>query len=235
MHFVTKTSLKGKQLTLTHRLCVGWFAACLLVCTAVLWLFCCLTLAPFKIYPPALQRKASQVCLLACRFWWQWPFLLSPWIRISAAQLEAFERIGSSGKPVMIIGNHTSFVDTLIFTIYAPYSKIVSFRTLAARSLFRLPLLGTIMRSVGHIPVHFANPEKANSFSVDKQRSQAMMKAVEDHIESGGYISMFPEGQVNRGDSSVLQSFRRGGFGFVYMHLPVPVCHTWISLVLGLP
>lgn len=126
--------------------------------------------------------------------------------------MERFETLGSTGKSVLVLGNHTSFADVMIFAAFCPYNRITRFRSLAAASLFKLPLVGTIMRSVGHIPVHFAKPEEAGSFSVQKERAMQMMNAMEDHIEHGGSICIFPEGQVHRGDPRTLQAFRRGGF-----------------------
>jgi 1-acyl-sn-glycerol-3-phosphate acyltransferase len=180
--------------------------------TILAWIFCCLTLAPFKIYSPAMQRSAGKVCLLGCRFFWRWPFVLCPWIRVSPLDLERFESLGNSGKPAIVLGNHTSFADVMIFAAFCPYNRITRFKSLAASSLFKLPLVGTIMRSVGHIPVHFSKPEEAGSFSVAKEKAQKMMTMMEDHIENGGSICIFPEGQVHRGDPRTLQAFRRGGF-----------------------
>merc|ERR1711879_639857 len=39
------------------------------------------------------------------------------------------------------------------------------------------------------------------------------MEEYEDHLKKGNVCAWFPEGQVNRGDCSKLQTFRAGGMG----------------------
>ena len=93
-----------------------------------------------------------------------------------------------------------------------------------------------MLENCGHFPVHF-NSSKLGSFSVDKEAQAEVQAQMEAHIDAGGAISLFPEGQVNRADYRTLQSFRRGSMaiaknlvgrgGAVYGFLMVGVTEAW--------
>src|SRR5437870_3404128 len=64
----------------------------------------------------------------------------------------------------------------------------------------------------GHFTVYFKSEAKAGDFSVDKDAQEKVTQAIDEHVKEGGGLSFFPEGQINRIDSKVLQPFRRGAF-----------------------
>lgn len=123
--------------------------------------------------------------------------------------------IGSSGKPVLILANHTSFLDSLLFAAHINYNTLARMVTLASAQLFRMPILGTIMQSVGHIAVHFKDHNGDNDFSTDASKKDQMVASIESHVTRGGWLCMYPEGQIHRGHGSqntaMLQPFRVGG------------------------
>jgi len=109
-----------------------------------------------------------------------------------------------------VLINHTSQLDSLFYSACIPTANIVSLRTMAKSGLFNLPIFGQILRACGHFPVFFAKETALNDFSVDKQAQEKVQKHVEEHIDQGGGLSLFPEGQINRINTRNLQSFRRG-------------------------
>lgn len=205
------------------KLAVAWYNLWLLIGTFTVWVVSVLSLAPFKVYGPNAQRRVAGVVLKFCRLCWRWPFTLSPWIRVRVHGLQHQHEMGRSGKPVLIIGNHTSFMDTLVFATHISFGVISRVRTLAKSSLWQLPLLGTLMNSVGHIPVHFHKQSADNDFKTDETQKQALLDRVDEHVgRDGGWICMFPEGQIHRGDGSAgsakLQPFRIGGMGLALQY-----------------
>ena len=117
----------------------------------------------------------------------------------------------SAGSPFLMV-NHTSQLDSLVFSALVPTHAIARMRTLAKSGLFDLPVFGWILRACGHFPVYFQRAEKMGDFSVDKDKQEKVSAAVQSHIEGGGGITLFPEGQIGREDTKKLQSFRRGAF-----------------------
>jgi len=199
-----------------------WYNFWLVLCTLVAWLVCGLTLAPFGVWPPRVQRALGNFIIGCCRFCWRIPFTMTPWIRVQVRGLESQRKVGASGRPVLIIANHTSFLDTLLFIGYSNLRVVARVRTLANAHLWKLPLIGTLAKSIGHIPVHFKAANADNDFQTDKAQRQQMLDRLDDHVGNGGWICMYPEGQIHRGEgsagSSQLQSFRIGGLGMALQY-----------------
>jgi 1-acyl-sn-glycerol-3-phosphate acyltransferase len=142
-------------------------------------------------------------------------FALNPHISIeNAADTEpAWDEIFSEeGSSPFVIVNHTSQLDSIVFSACLPGFVIHRMKTLAKSGLFKLPIFGTILRLCGHFPVYFKSEAKAGDFSVDKDAQEKVTQAIDEHVKEGGGLSFFPEGQINRIDSKVLQPFRRGAF-----------------------
>ena len=142
-------------------------------------------------------------------------FALNPHIRFEYADEgePQWERVFAEegARPFMLV-NHTSPLDSLVYSALVPMGVIGGLRTLAKYTLFRLPVFGWILRSAGHYPVYFNNVESATDFSVDKAAQERIARDVDEHIRLGGGLTLFPEGAINRVNSNTLQSFRRGAF-----------------------
>eukprot|EP00325_Prymnesiales_sp_UTEX-LB-985_P033052 CAMPEP_0174739318 /NCGR_PEP_ID=MMETSP1094-20130205/71371_1 /TAXON_ID=156173 /ORGANISM="Chrysochromulina brevifilum, Strain UTEX LB 985" /LENGTH=211 /DNA_ID=CAMNT_0015942861 /DNA_START=206 /DNA_END=841 /DNA_ORIENTATION=- len=126
----------------------------------------------------------------------------------------------------MILANHTSFLDTLMFAVSVPPTQLTHFATLVSPALFKIPMLGTIMKSVGHISVPYRDTNATGNFSLDASQRGTMVERVESHLANGGWICMYPEGQIHRGSADgdgslqtgTLQTFRAGGMAFLLEH-----------------
>jgi len=181
------------------------FAGCLLV-TSILT-----RLVHFMVFIP--QRRREKICNQIAGLGFRAIFALNPHISIEHVGEdepdwdELFSKEGSS--PFVLI-NHTSQLDSIFYSACIPTARIVSFKTMAKSSLFNLPFFGALLSACGHFPVFFAKETKLNDFSVDKAAQEKVIAKVEEHIDEGGGLSLFPEGQINRSNSRNLQSFRRG-------------------------
>ena len=197
-------------LSITHKLCIGWFAANLLAATAVLAGAC-------HVLRLSSSERAQRVARALARLCWRWPFALCPWIRVTfAAGRDDLARLGI-GSSVWLIANHVSFLDTVLFAAFVPPTTLARFQCLADARLFKLPLLGTVLKACGNIPVYFAKPE-SSGFSTDKARSEETAARLETSVGRGGSIAVYPEGQMNRADPASLQPFRHGGFRVPLRH-----------------
>jgi len=112
-------------------------------------------------------------------------------------------------RPLFILGNHTSFFDTVLAaTCFSP-RVLWRCRTYMDNKLFKLPILSTVCLSIGHFPVHFAKTAEG-SFAVDTEKMAEVDQRVDAHLKEGGWLCFFPEGQVNK-NPDVIQPFRYGG------------------------
>jgi 1-acyl-sn-glycerol-3-phosphate acyltransferase len=110
--------------------------------------------------------------------WTVWQYFFRSWfcfwLRFRA---RGTERLPTGGGALLVI-NHQSFLDPLL--VGAPLSRPVSY--LARDSLFRVPLVGTILRNTYVIPI---SRESASTSSLREGIRR---------IEHGFYLGIFPEG-----------------------------------------
>jgi len=101
-------------------------------------------------------------------------------------------------KCYIFVSNHLSHLDVpIIMTLLKSFSP----RFVAKDTLFKIPLFGSGMKAVGHIPIHRDNKRKA---------LKDLKKAVEI-IKGGESVLLFPEGTRNL-DSANLLEFQIGAF-----------------------
>jgi 1-acyl-sn-glycerol-3-phosphate acyltransferase len=124
---------------------------------------------PEAVRPPLLWRMLHWPFWIFCRLW----------IRVS---VEGKERLDPSRGGLMLI-NHQSYLDPLIVAVML--TRPVSF--LARDSLFRIPILGWILRTTLVIPI-----------SREAARGGSIRTAVE-RLENGFLVGMFPEGTRSSG------------------------------------
>jgi len=108
--------------------------------------------------------------------------------------------------------NHQSWFD--IFTVLGKLP--VQFRWLAKEELFRIPVLGQAMASIGYIPINRS----------DRRKAFSSINEAADRVKSGTSVVIFPEG--TRSLDGVLQSFKKGGF-ILAIHSQQPIVPVSIS------
>jgi glycerol-3-phosphate O-acyltransferase/dihydroxyacetone phosphate acyltransferase len=100
-------------------------------------------------------------------------------------ETEGIERAPAEG-PLMFVLNHpNSLVDPVFILCLAP--RPVSF--LAKAPLFRIPVVGWLVRSTGSIPV-----ERRQDPGADLSKNREMFARVRSHLAEGGAVALFPEG-----------------------------------------
>jgi len=208
----------GAMLSILCQVCYGiTMLVNMLWATAIMKVIHCL---------PLSKDTKEGCCLMLIKASWTMSFLFSPWVRCTPSEDialqwnntlqimeksdEAAKKLGAEPRPLFILGNHTSFLDTVIAaSIGLPRSVLWRCRTYMDSALFKLPVLATVCLSVGHFPVHFASGEDG-VFKVDTVKMEKVDKKVDAHLRSGGWLCFFPEGQVNKTPDKILP-FRYGG------------------------
>ena len=81
----------------------------------------------------------------------------------------------------LIVCNHVSYVDTIILSLASPRP----IRFLSHESFFKTPLLGSILRVFGAIPIA-------------PNRAKDALRRASDCIRAGEFVCIYPEGQLTR-------------------------------------
>ncbi|MCW2840381.1 MAG: 1-acyl-sn-glycerol-3-phosphate acyltransferase [Aeromicrobium sp.] len=119
--------------------------------------------------------------------------------------VRGLEHIPAHGGGV-VAGNHIGFLD-FTFIGYAARPRGRHIRFMAKRTVFELPVVGRLMRAMGHIPV-------------DRQGGWHAARLGLDRVREGELIGVFPEATISR--SWRLKPFRRGAAG-IALHHRVPL------------
>ncbi len=109
-------------------------------------------------------------------------------------RIEGLDRISS--PPYVFMCNHQSALDIHALMTQLPFS----FKWIAKRQLFAIPLFGWALKKAGYISIDRENPREA-------------LKAMEEasrRIREGTNIIIFPEG--TRSADGKLLPFKKGGF-----------------------
>ncbi|HWP43245.1 MAG TPA: lysophospholipid acyltransferase family protein [Blastocatellia bacterium] len=94
-------------------------------------------------------------------------------------EYRGLENVPESG-PVILAGNHPSYLDPVLVGL--PIKRVIKF--MAWDALFRVPVLGWIIRALGAFPV-----------DIRKGRGEAAFREAVRVLESGYALGIFPEGQ----------------------------------------
>jgi 1-acyl-sn-glycerol-3-phosphate acyltransferase len=164
--------------TVAHLAFAGYVAVWLLFTLPVLWLG--VAIAPG---PRAAARLVRAWCRLAlvlgrCRL-----------------RVEGLEHLPATGAAVLA-ANHASYLDAVVLLAAIP----ADFRFVAKRELTTYPVIGTVIRKVGHLMVERGDPA----------RSAAGAEHVSRALAEGRLLLVFPEGTFRR-DAGLLP-FRLGAF-----------------------
>jgi fatty-acyl-CoA synthase len=110
-------------------------------------------------------------------------------------RVEGVERVPAAGA-VVFAANHSSYLDSVALLAALPGD----FRFVAKRELHRWPLVGAIIRRVGHLTVERADPSRSVE---DAERVSAALRG-------GTSLVFFPEGTFR--EAPQLLPFRLGAF-----------------------
>lgn len=128
--------------------------------------------------------------------------------------------VGDPRNPYVVVSNHESFVDMLLIS-HLPWEM----KWISKRSIFRIPLVGWLMRMAGDIEL----------IRGDKQSIVAAMEECGVRLASKVSVMFFPEGTRTRDGS--LGAFKDGAFRIAIDHrvpvLPLVVNGTREALEAG--
>jgi 1-acyl-sn-glycerol-3-phosphate acyltransferase len=113
--------------------------------------------------------------------------ILIPIVRLMfKVQAKGLEKLPKSGAYVLV-SNHVTNVDALAvaYFVYVNLKRAPHF--LAKGSLFKVPLVGPLLRAAGQIPVYRGG-----------QRNDEPLRAAHAFLKAGHMISIFPEGTLTR-------------------------------------
>ena len=192
-----------------------WFAIVLLIPMLV-------TALVIKLLSFCLKKKTlNGTSVVLISYAWRLSLALTPWMWITSAkkysekltklneQVRARAQGEDGARPVFLLGNHTSFLDTILTITRLTTSIAYQSRTYMSAHLFKLPILSTICVGCGHFSVPYKGSGD-DDFSVDKVKIAETQKKVDEHIESNGVLCFFPEGAMN-GNPKEIRSIRYGG------------------------
>ncbi|MDR0652317.1 MAG: 1-acyl-sn-glycerol-3-phosphate acyltransferase [Synergistaceae bacterium] len=114
--------------------------------------------------------------------------------------------------PMLVASNHASFVDPPLVGSVLP----IRLRYLAKESLFRVPLLGFLIRTLGAVPVA----------REDSQRAGAVMKLLLALLKDGECVLLFPEG--SRTEDGRLKPLE-AGVAYLSVKTGVPVLPVYVK------
>ncbi|MEO5589789.1 MAG: lysophospholipid acyltransferase family protein [Gemmatimonadaceae bacterium] len=122
---------------------------------------------------------------------WSWWVLNASGVKVTVQNIER----ARLAEPHIFVANHISWYDIPALASFIPRAKFV-----AKAELFRLPIFGLAMRSVGMVPIQRENRKAAFG---------AYTEAA-NRIREGNSVLVFPEG--SRGDEYPLRPFKKGPF-----------------------
>lgn len=214
-----------------------WFTMAMMWCVAMCWAFTMAVnvLSRLRLIQP---RQAEVVLIIACSIFFGVLRRSSPHIRV--IDMPGSLPWSKMRQPCTLCMNHTSFFDVVMYMWLTPTRLVYHVRSFAKASLRKLPLFGSVIVGCGHFLVYFTK-ENSNSFAVDKEAQAQVMKKADDFLNSGGSLSFFPEGMLNRTPIK-LRDFRLGSFNYIlkYQHLLyyLVVCgndEVWSPSLKGIP
>ncbi|WP_232362557.1 lysophospholipid acyltransferase family protein [Desulfogranum mediterraneum] len=133
------------------------------------------------------------------------------WLAGVRVEVEGLEHIEPE-QTYIFAANHSSQFDIFCFQGYFPHS----FKWIAKKELFRIPIFGQTMTKVGFIPI-------------DRSRGRQAVRSLDDaakRIAAGSSVLIFPEG--TRSDDGRLQEFK-GGAILLAIKAGVPVVPLGIN------
>lgn len=126
--------------------------------------------------------------------------------------------VGAENEPetggCLVLANHISYVDVIALAV----SLKRQIRYMAKKELFKVPLLGRLITSLGAFPV-----DRTGSAVSSLKKSIAL-------LDSGEIVGMFPTGHRYKGKKfSDTRSAMKGGAAMTAFHSKVPILPVFIE------
>ncbi len=139
--------------------------------------------------------------------WWAGVWLRAVGARVTVQGLGRL----TSAAPCVVVCNHQSILDPIVHLRMLP----LSLRVLAMRELFRIPLFGPAMRTIGMIEVDRASPDFGQ---IDRAAAR--------DLAAGHSLLAYPEGRIS--PDGTIGAFKDGAF-IIAVASQVPVVPVTID------
>ncbi len=125
------------------------------------------------------------------------------------------EKLPKSG-PAIVVCNHLSYLDPLTFSHYL-YNNGRAPRYLGKESVFRIPVIGWVIKAAGQIPVNRESKDAIKGY----EHAIAVLKA-------GHLLGVYPEGTLTR-DADLWPMKGKTGVARLALQTGVPIypCASW--------
>ncbi len=127
-----------------------------------------------------------------------------------SVEVEGLENLPRDGGGIIVSWHPNALIDPVLILACMPRPVVFGARS----GLFRWPLLGWLMRSVGTVPIHRtqdrANLDPEARHAANLRSLDALAKAVAE----GGFSCLFPEGDSH--DAPHLLAIKTGAARFYY-------------------
>jgi 1-acyl-sn-glycerol-3-phosphate acyltransferase len=176
------------------------------VCAVLYLLPSTLILGVLAIAVSWVPPRGNWMALLA-RIWAR-GLLAASGVRVRVGGVERLER----GRGYLFMPNHQSYFDVVAMLAAIPGT----YRFVAKRSLFRIPIFGWALSAGGFIAVD----------RHDRSRARDIWRAAGDRLARGASVLFYPEGTRSR--SGLIAPFQRGAF-LVALKTGAPIVPTGVS------
>jgi len=125
-------------------------------------------------------------------------------------EVEGLEHVPPDGGGIIVSWHPNALVDPVLILATMPRPVVFGARS----GLFRWPLLGWLMKSVGTVPIH-RTQDRGNSSTDERHAANVRsLDALAQAVAGGGFSCLFPEGDSH--DSPHLLAIKTGAARFYY-------------------
>lgn len=138
------------------------------------------------------RGQETNILHALCGEWGKSLFYVTPGWRV---EVFGKEHIPMTPEALVIVANHESFAD-----IWAVFFLNLQFRWLSKASIFKIPLVGPVMRRTGYVGIKRG----------DRESHTQAMAASAARLRAGLSMFFFPEG--TRSQDGMIKKFKSGAF-----------------------
>lgn len=125
---------------------------------------------------------------------WFYRFLTNIWFR--EINIVDDENLPEEGGLLYITWHPSGLIDPMLMTSVLP-GRLT---TVAKHTLFRIPLLGRLLKASGVVPIE--RPEDSTDLDASRRRNISRLHDLSSRLVQGGSVLIFPEG-ITHGDAGV--------------------------------
>ncbi|MEM7586251.1 MAG: 1-acyl-sn-glycerol-3-phosphate acyltransferase [Acidobacteriota bacterium] len=141
----------------------------------------------------------------------RWVFRRIVGIFFRQVRVTGVRHIPAEGGGLMIAWHPNALVDPGLMMTHFPRRIVFG----ARHGLFKIPLLGSLMRSVGTVPIYRKMDAKGESGeTVRREANRKSLDALAGAVANGSFAALFPEGQSH--DEPDVQELKAGAASLYY-------------------